>query len=454
MAVTPALTRHDAEDWEPEAKRRTYPWESNRGGADVISKQWWIVLRYLRRLWVRATLYCLVGIGVALAAILADPYMPSELPRKVGADAVDSILSIIASSMLAVTTFSMTTLVSATNAASSNTTPRATSLLLEDSTSQRALSTFLGSFLFSLVGLIALNTELYGAGGRFILFIATLGVVAVIVVTLLQWIDHLAGLGRVGETISRVEEVATRGYRAHRAAPFLGCSPHDKEIPSGAIDIQHDHVGYLQHLDVKALSAVAEDAEADIYVRRRPGALCDPVTPIAALVLRDPSATYDPALTQRIRDAFTLGERRSFDQDPRFGLIALSEIGSRALSPGVNDPGTAIDVLATLVRVLVPGREKDQAEVREVTYPHVYLPPLREDDLIYAAFMPISRDGAGIIEVAIRLQKALATVAAAAHPDLRPAARRLAKIARKRALQHLDFEPDRERLLSTTTPVA
>jgi uncharacterized membrane protein len=85
----------------------------------MISRRWWILVRYLRRLWVRAAIYCLVGVAVAVAAILADPYMPSDLPRKVGADAVDSILSIIASSMLAVTTFSMTTLVSATTAASS-----------------------------------------------------------------------------------------------------------------------------------------------------------------------------------------------------------------------------------------------------------------------------------------------------------------------------------------------
>ena len=421
----------------------------------MISRRWWILVRYLRRLWVRATLYCLVGVAVAVAAILADPYMPSDLPRKVGADAVDSILSIIASSMLAVTTFSMTTLVSATTAASSSTTPRATSLLLEDSTAQRALSTFLGSFLFSLVGLIALNTELYGAGGRFILFIATLVVVVLIVVTLLQWIDHLAGLGRVGETISRVEKAAARAYRDHRRLPYLGCRPLLGDMPDGAIDIYHDSVGYLQHLDVRALSAIAEQGKLDIYVQRRPGGHCDPSTPIASVVLHDASATYDTALTAGIRAAFTLGERRSYDQDPRFGLIALSEIGSRALSPGINDPGTAIDVLATLVRVLVAdGKGERDEEDSEVSYPHVHLSPLREEDLIEAAFMPISRDGAGLVEVSIRLQKALSAVAAAGHPGMRPAALRLAAMAQQRSLDTLEFEPDRERLLKETGAAA
>ena len=226
-------------------------------------------------------------------------------------------------------------------------------------------------------------------------------------------------------------------------------------MPDGAIDIYHDRVGYLQHLDVRALSAIAEQGKLDIYVQRRPGGHCDPSTPIASVVLHDASATYDAALTAGIRAAFTLGERRSYDQDPRFGLIALSEIGSRALSPGINDPGTAIDVLATLVRVLVvDGKGERDEEDPEISYPHVHLSPLREEDLIEAAFMPISRDGAGLVEVSIRLQKALSAVAAAGHPGMRPAALRLAAMAQQRSLDTLEFEPDRERLLGETGAAA
>jgi hypothetical protein len=47
-----------------------------------------------------------------------------------------------------------------------------------------------------------------------------------------------------------------------------------------------------------------------------------------------------------------VGDVRSFDQDPRFGAVVLTEIASRALSPGMNDPGTAIDVIGRAVRLL------------------------------------------------------------------------------------------------------
>ncbi|MFM0339824.1 DUF2254 family protein [Paraburkholderia fungorum] len=53
-----------------------------------------------------------------------------------------------------------------------------------------------------------------------------------------------------------------------------------------------------------------------------------------------------------VRSAFSVDVRRSFEQDPRFGISVLTEIASRALSPAVNDPGTAIDVIGRGIRIL------------------------------------------------------------------------------------------------------
>lgn len=407
----------------------------------------WSIARASRQLWARASLYCIFSIAVALAAIWVGPFLPKQLPQAVGSKAVNDILSIIASSMLTVTTFSLGILVSATAAAASSATPRVTSLLLEDSTSQRALSTFLGAFLFSLVGLIALNTDLYDEGGRFVLFVATLCMVAIIVITLLRWIDHLAKLGRMGETINRVEKAAVTAYRAHRRSPLLGGAP-AKPVPKGAIAVRHNRIGYLQHLDIGSLADFSDCIDADIFVNRRPGHYCDPSRPIAWIAIRDTAATFDAEQAQQVINAFTLGDRRSFEQDPRFGLIALSETGSKALSPGINDPGTAIDVLATFVRVLAtPAKEEDEKPAAEVHYPRIYMLALEEEEIIEAAFMPISRDGAANLEVAIRLQKALKAIAAGCEPPLAAAARQFAAVALRRSLEAMTFEPDRQRLI-------
>ncbi len=185
----------------------------------------------------------------------ASPYFPASLSTNIGADSVDNILGIIASSMLTVTTFSLSTMVSAYSAATSSVTPRATRLVMEDSTTQNVLATFVGSFLFSLVGIIALTTGVYGAQGRVVLFIVTIAVIVLIVVTLLRWIDHLSRLGRVTETTRQVEEATLAAVRAWQEVPNLGGRPLPAEFETlvvGASPIFTDRIGYVQHVDTGA----------------------------------------------------------------------------------------------------------------------------------------------------------------------------------------------------------
>jgi len=409
-----------------------------------MNRHWWQLKLMAKRLWVRAALFCIAAIGSALVAIWVGPFIPDKLTKLVGAETVTAILTILASSMLTVTTFSLSTLVSATSAAANTATPRATSLLLQDTTAQNALSTFLGAFLFSLVGLIALNTGLYGGGGRLVLFAATLVLVALIVVTLLRWIDHLGDLGRVSETISRVERVAMQAMEVHCKKPYMGGVKRTKK-PDRPLSIDHDQIGYLQNIDIPKLQHIAEEIDADFYIERRPGAYCTPNLPILYVALRADEAGLSQELVDKIRSTFIVGDRRSFEQDPCFGLIALSEIASRALSPGINDPGTAIDVIETLVRVMalrVRGCEEQEAE-----YDRMHVSPLPVFSLFDAAFMPISRDGAGMVEVGIRLQKALRSLELMSDDEICvKTAKEFTAEALQRSLDSLVYETDKSRL--------
>lgn len=76
-----------------------------------MTARWqWLTARFFRLMWVRATLYSLAGVLTALLALLIKPYVPDNVALSIGAEAVDKILAIIASSMLAVTTFSLSTM--------------------------------------------------------------------------------------------------------------------------------------------------------------------------------------------------------------------------------------------------------------------------------------------------------------------------------------------------------
>lgn len=293
----------------------------------MFSRLHWLFLQLSRRLWVRATAFSVLGVVTALIALWVKRYIPDELPAKIGSDAVDSLLQIIATSMLSVMIFSLSTIVSAYASATSNTTPRATQLLMSDSTAQNALATFLGAFLFSLVGIIVLQTGQYGDNGRVVLYAVTLGVIVIIVLTLLRWTDYVLRLGRVGPTCDRVESVATKALRRRRAAPYLSGrprEPNDSGIPEGFLSIHTDKFGYVQHIDMPALQDAAKEAEIEIYLIALPGHFAGTAEPLVA-VMNMPSEVCVAA----IRDAFSITAARDFDQDPRFGVCVLSEIASR-----------------------------------------------------------------------------------------------------------------------------
>lgn len=374
------------------------------GGTGMTSRWRWLVSLLFRRIWFRAALFSLFSIGLALVAAFVAPFVPYDISTKIGSDAVDNILGILASSMLAVTTFSLTAMVSAVAGATSTITPRATQLLIEDSTAQNALSTFIGAFLFSIVGICALSTGIYGKSGRVILFVGTIAVIIIIVITLLRWISHLTHFGRVGDTIDRVEKVTTRAI--DRRGVIVTVVPPAPIQTHGRTAIFSHKIGYVTHIDTDALEDVADRMRCGIDVAVTPGTF---VTTRRAIAWLDRS---DAACDTAIREAFTFDHHRQFDHDPRLGLVVLSEIASRALSPAVNDPGTAIAVLGSGVRVMVAMLDEGRPGTSEDA--RVRLPDMSIADLLDDLFRPIARDGAAIVEVAIKLQRSLHDIATAA----------------------------------------
>ncbi len=360
----------------------------------------WILRQLLSKIWVRVLGYAGLALLAAVLAQLAAPLVPSGWEVRLPDDAVYQVLNILASSMLAVTTFSLSIAVAAFATASSTATPRSAEVLQNDKTTQNVLATFLGAFLFSLVGVIGLQAGIYDNVGRCVLFLFACVVVLLVVVSLLRWIGHLMTFGRMNDTLDRVETVALKALRERKENPFLGGQPLEGSIPPTARSIMAVTVGYVQHIDMAALADCATEMNARLWIEALPGTFVHRKSSI--LYVEGAKLTSDH--TSRICAAFTCAKTRSFDQDPRFGLIVMTEIASRALSPAVNDPGSAIAVIGRLVRIL---SEWETPVPRRVNYSSIYIRCLAAKDLIDDAFRPIARDGAAMVEVQLRLHKAL-----------------------------------------------
>lgn len=410
----------------------------------MTSKILWLVRTYGRKVWVRVVAYAVLAVAtVGVAGLLSD-LLPEAWAARIGADAVDQVLTIMSSSMLAVTTFSLSVAVSALTAAAQSATPRATTLLLQDPTTQNVLATFLGAFIFSLLGLVALKAGYYTRAGEFVLFVATAFVIVLVVLAFLRWISHLMNFGRMSDTLDRVEEAARDALSRRRAAPCLGGELQTAPPPENRPRVVCHSVGYVQHIDMQVLAEAAGTSGTRVWVVAVPGTF---VHDNAVLAVVD-AMTLEEEIATRIRDAFTIGRERNFEQDPRFGVVVLAEIASRALSPAVNDPGTAIDVVGRLVRVLSPWRAE---KVEDPAFCGVIVPAIRTGELLEDAFRPIARDAAGAYEVHLHVQKGLRALCDAAPGTFRDPAGDLSRYALERS-EDAPLAPQETRRLREMAP--
>lgn len=289
--------------------------------------------RLRERLWVRPLVVCLLSMAAALVAKFADGTGLAEHVPEITAESIQTLLSIMAASMLVIATFAVGSMVAAYASAGASATPRAFALVVSDDGSQNALSTFLGAFIFAVVALTVLKNDYFGPGGRFTLFVLTALVFAIVILTFVTWVDSIARLGRVTSTIARAEKAALAATICRRQAPRLRGVPINPSSPCPH-PVFSTSIGFVQQIDMRALQLWADGADAQVQVAALPGTFAAPGRPLV-WTSRPPESARD---THQLIEAFGIGRERMFDEDPRFGLVVLAEISGRALSSAVNDP--------------------------------------------------------------------------------------------------------------------
>jgi uncharacterized membrane protein len=319
-------------------------------------------------------------------------------------------LNIIASSMIAATIFSLTVMVSIHRAASGQWTPRVHEVLMNDRTSQNVIATLMGAYIFALASLVFYRSAYFGESQTVVLFVITIFVLVLIVFSIIRWAIHLQEFGSLQTTAGQIESRAQavlsgRASKQYRGGHFL---PSRNDVPQGANPIRSKKTGYVEYLLEDQLDEAAETADSDLYL----------VVEAGDFVFLDEILAFatkpDDALERAVDKLVVIGPERSFSEDPRLGFITLGEIGSRAMSPGVNDPGTAIDVLTRMGRLLI-----DHQPEREVgdkmKNPRLWVMPTQSRSYFEQGILPVLRDGSSTEEVQHMGQRVLCQLSK--HPD-------------------------------------
>ena len=400
--------------------------------------------RLSENLWFKPLIFCILSIMGALVATLADGTFLTDIAPDIQYESLDDLLSTLSNSMLVIAIFAVGSMISAFAAASSTATPRSFKLVVADDVSQNALSIYIGSFIFSIVASVAFKNGYYGKAGHFVLFILTLTVFLLVIITFIRWVERISKLGRLEHTIQKIEDITTKTFEKRIRVRRMGGSPiivrEDKGVP-----IYSDEIGYILYVKMDRLQEVATQLKVIITLNCMPGTFIAPDRVIAFVV--SPHDQLPIEDKERLSKAFVIGKSRSYYADPRFGLIALSEIASRALSPGINDPGTALSIINSYVRLFhLWFKKNDNGPSDDVKYTRIEVPEIEASDIFEDAFRPISRDGADNIEVMIRMQKALTSIHSFVPDDVKEIALKSAQEAYKRAELALSYPGDLELL--------
>lgn len=374
-----------------------------------------------------------------------------------GPEGASAVLGIIAGSMatIAGVVFSMTLVT--LSLASSQLGPRLLRNFMRDTTTQIVLGTFVATFLYCLLVVLSIRR---GEMDAFVPhFSVTLGVLLAVISlgVLIYFIHHVALSIQANQVVSQLgrelidvldslfPKYIGQGGAAESAesprAGFLRRFDREAEPVCASAD------GYLQFIDASALMALAVREDVVVRLERRPGHYVVAGRPLLRVW---PVGPRGDEFAWEVNAAFALGNQRTSGQDIEFALYQLVEIAVRALSPGINDPFTAIACVDRLGSALCrlatrempsPYRHDGEGQLR------VIAPAPNFPAMLDAGFGQIRQHGRANVAVSIRLMETLAVITAFAHrPTDRAAILRHADMIRRGAWQSFPEHEDREAL--------
>ncbi len=339
-----------------------------------------------------------------------------------------TVLATVASSMITVVSlvFSLTMVVLVL--ASSQFGSRLVQTFIGKRTNQWVLGLFVGTFLYCL---LVLFLERPGPGGAFIpqfssaaaLLLAGLSVV--VLVFFFHDVAQSIQAETVIASVSRELDAAVERLLPAEDEPPTGeTQAEDAELPLQRLRVPARAEGYLQHVDYEGLLALGSEFDAIVLVPWRPGEFIVRGGTLAVLRSGQP---LDKAVAGQVQRFFIIGARRSPAQDVEYAVRQLVEVAVRALSPGINDPFTAmacIDHLGAGLARLAASRAAPGVYVDEAGVARVRAKTLAFPGYVHAAFSQIRQHARGDVAVLDRLLGTFAAVAPLLRSEIQRAALR------------------------------
>ncbi|WP_013334674.1 DUF2254 domain-containing protein [Gloeothece verrucosa] len=387
---------------------------------DVLHTSYWFV----------PTVMAISSVGLAFIMLILDQKLGSGLVKKLGwiytggPDGARAVLSTIAGSMITVTGTVFSITIVALSLASSQFGPRLLRNFMKDTGNQIVLGTFISTFIYCLLILRTVH------GHDYEIFIPQISVTVAIILAMISigvlifFIHHAAQsiqadivIAEVSNDLNQAIDSLFPGKLGHKSSlkPQQPSPELLANFDNNYSPILAQKSGYIQAVDEEKLLKIAKYHNLIIKILQRPGNF---IIKGSVLVLIFPREFVNKHLIKQINQIFILGSHRTQQQDVKFTVDQLVEIAIRALSPGINDPFTAISCIDRLSQGLCRLVEREipsSYRYDENNQLRIIANPVTFEGMVDAAFNQIRQNVSSSVAVRIRLLEALAEIAA--HTD-------------------------------------
>lgn len=312
-----------------------------------------LLYRIKRSIWIYPVVYTIFAVIMAVAVIIVDariffnlsPYIPDLFTTST--DLAKTVLTIIASAFITIMTFTFSTTMLVLTMYSSQFSPRVVENFLTQKSTMKTFGIFVSGFMYSIISLLFIRDVL----SDYRILAGTFGVFY-IVVGLINFILYINNVGKyiqASNIIDRLYDKARSdiaGYRKEVEA----YETYDREAIDKIevkIRIKSPSSGYIQEVDYNRLFEIAKEKKILLIFDKLPGQFVTDEDTLAKIYY-DRNSSLDDNLKEQIGEALDVGERRTEIQDFSFSIQKLVEVALKALSPGINDPNTAIQCIRDL----------------------------------------------------------------------------------------------------------
>lgn len=369
-----------------------------------------------------------------------------------------ALLSTVAGSMITVASLVFSITIVTLTLASTQFGPRLLYNFMRDTGNQIVLGTFIATFVYCL---LVLRTIRGGEESPFVPHLSTtIGVILALlsISVLIYFIHHVATSIQASNVITGVSDNLESIINASFPEKLGYEKPEHRQwwitpsdIPTSFDEESQQIVapesGYLRKVDYETIYQLARKKDAILKILNRPGQFIVEGSPI---VLAWPAYIIDKEIGKNIISAFSLGKHRTSEQDVEFAVDQLVEIAVRSLSPGINDPFTAIMCIDQLSARLCQIAERvlpreyrydEKNQLRLIAKPTTFA------DILNSAFNQIRQYGRESAAVTIRLLEALIAISSCLQKEEdKSALKRHADMIMRGSENGLPEEQDREDL--------